>query len=297
MGILLFGLFLLPQPKALAHLFGQPPFFKINGVYSNLYPVPLTSLYNFNLPQDQSPESYLVNQPINFEFDISRLPAPPDVVKKTQFTWDFGDGSKATGLKNSHTYTKIGSYFLTVDAYDGTTPKPQILESVLVNILPNSQYQLPKAVIKVNGQGTTDPLTDIKIFPFDQNLQLDGTSSTAPSSRIVSYFWDFGDQQSSTEPSPTHFFSKNQTQVFPVLRVKDANGFIADSYIEVENQQNVAIKGSNPLDSQKANAPKQGLGAKSESQLPHLIIGALIIGALYFMARWFARARGRGRHQ
>lgn len=280
-----------------AHLFGQPPFFKVNGAYSNLYAVPLTSLSDFNLPQDQSPANYLVNQPINFEFDVSRLPAPADVVKKTQFTWDYGDGSKGEGLKNTHTYTKIGSYFLTVDAFDGTTPQPQLLESVLVNVLPDNSYQLPKAVIKVNGQGSSDPLTDIKVFPFDQNIQLDGTASTANSSKVVSYFWDFGDQQSSTDPSPTHFYPGNQTQIFPVLRVKDANGFIADSYLEIENQKNVAVKGTNPIDTQKANAPKQGLGAKSESQLPKVLavlFGFLVVG---FMVQRFARGRGRGRRQ
>src|SRR4051812_41879426 len=79
---------------AFAHTAGQVPYFKVNGVFSNLYPVPTTSLSDFQLPQDDSPDTYLVNQSIDFELDLSRLPIPPEVVKETVFSWDFGDGEK-----------------------------------------------------------------------------------------------------------------------------------------------------------------------------------------------------------
>src|SRR5574337_885091 len=139
-------------PVAEGHLAGQPPFLKVNGVYAQLYPVPVTSLYNFDLPQDQPPDNYLVNQPINFELDKGRLPAPSEVIDKTKFDWDFADGSHDQGLKTSHIYTKMGSYILKIYADDNTTPKPQLIESVLINVLPDKSYQLPKAIIKVNGQ-------------------------------------------------------------------------------------------------------------------------------------------------
>src|SRR5690348_15333050 len=79
--------------QASAHLAGQPPFFVINNFYSNLYPVPLTSLSNFPLPQDMAPNTYTVNQTLNMHLDEKVLPAPPEVIEKTKFTWDFGDNS------------------------------------------------------------------------------------------------------------------------------------------------------------------------------------------------------------
>src|SRR5579884_4292014 len=149
-GALLIPYSLFNAAPVSAHLAGQPPFFVINDKYSNLYPVPLTSLSDFPLPQDLAPATYLVNTDLDMKFDITKLPAPPDVVKKTQFFWDFGDGDKGTGLEMHHTYKKPGSYILTVNAFDGTTPAPQLLESVLINVLPNWNYKLPQAVIRIN---------------------------------------------------------------------------------------------------------------------------------------------------
>lgn len=228
--------FLLTVPVS-AHVFGQPPYFKINGQYSNLYPVPLTSFADFNLPQDLAPQNYLVGQKLSFELDENRLPAPPEIVEKTNFTWDFGDGGTGTGLKNSHTYSKMGSYILDIYADDGTTPTPQLLEKALINILPDKNYKLPKSVILINGRGSKDPLTDILVDDFNQTFNFDATHSESGSERIVSYFWDFGDQKSSVSAIATHAYLKDTPQIFPVLRIKDSNGFISDAFIEIKNEK------------------------------------------------------------
>lgn len=235
--LLVVGCWLLVTPTMIfAHTVGQPSFFKVNGVFSNLYQVPLTSLSDFDLPQDAPPANYLINQSISFEMDLTRIQAPPEAVKRTKFTWDFGDGVKATGLKNNHTYTKMGSYILTIYADDGTTPIPQLLESILINVLPNPDYKLPQAKILVNNQTVKDPLLDKLNFPFTSKLNFDASSSIVdPSTQIVSYLWDFGDQQSSKQNIDTHLYVDSQSQVFPVLRIKDSNGFIGDTFLEVEN--------------------------------------------------------------
>ena len=90
----------LPHPVS-AHLAGQPPFFLINGKYSSYYPIYVSSLKDFLLPQDSAPENYLVNQPLSFEIDQQMLPYPEDVLGKIIYMWDFGDGTKTTGVKRS----------------------------------------------------------------------------------------------------------------------------------------------------------------------------------------------------
>src|SRR5476651_2725006 len=138
----------LSTPKIVsAHIAGQPPYFKVNDKYANLYPVPLTSLNDFDLPQDLPPENYLINVPISFEIDTTQLPVPPEIVKISKFYWDFDDGTNGTGLKNTHTYKKIGSYIIKIKVDDGTVPEPQLLESVIINVLPDLNYQIPEAVI------------------------------------------------------------------------------------------------------------------------------------------------------
>lgn len=112
---------------------------------------------------------------------------------------------------------------------------------------------MPKAVIKINGKTSSDPLTDVLKFKLDESLQFDASSSEAKSSRIVSYFWDFGDQKKSSESLLKHSYDKTLTQVFPALRVKDSNGFIADSFVEIENSQ---IENTAPI-TEKPKSPNQ----------------------------------------
>ncbi len=240
-------IFSLTASSVSAHLAGQPPFFKINGKYSNLYPVPTTSIANFPLPQDLAVENYLVNGEISFEIDTTPLAVPLEIVQKTTFTWDFGDGARGLGLKNSHTYTKPGSYILTIYAKYDQVSGNQLFQSVLLNVLPDASYQLPKAKILINGKTSSDPLVNTLKFEYGQKLSFDAGQSTAPSSKIVSYFWDFGDSQTSNDAKTTHTYSKDlpQQQVFPVLRTRDENGFIADNFVEVDNRQSPAPFGLN----------------------------------------------------
>ncbi len=294
---LLYSLFFIPT--ASAHLVGQPPFFKINGVYSNLYPVPLTSLENFGLPQDLAPENYLINQPISMEFDLAKLPAPPEVIAKTKFNWDYGDGSHGSGLKNTHAYSRMGSYIMIIYADDGSTPTPQIIQSTMLHILPSKNYQLPKSVIKINNQKSKDPLTDILRFKFSDGLHFDASESNAPSSKIVSYLWDFGDRSSDTTSTITHSYPGDLSQIFPVLRVKDANGFIADSFVEVEN----GLYTNNQYMSPNVNStPNDSNGILKRVQDDRMkkfgiwILGfGILTAAIVIMVRRLARGRGRGR--
>lgn len=276
--LILAAILLFPTPTQ-AHLAGQPPFFKVNGNYSNLYPVPLTSLDNFNLPQDIAPDNYLVNQEIAFDFDTANLPAPPEVIKKTKFMWEFGDGGKGEGLSQKHTYTKPGSYFLIVKVDDGTVPEPQLLQSTFLNILPNHNYLLPKAVITVNGLTPKDPLTDILTANFKETLNFDATKSQVTNGQIVSYIWDFGDGKTDTQAKTTHQYTSDLNQTFPVLRIKDSNGFISDTYAEIENDLNK----TNETVSNKTSAPS----TKSPVSNNLLIIAAIIllIIIIYFIIK------------
>jgi hypothetical protein len=282
------------QPSTVsAHSVGQPPFFKVNDKYSILYFVPLTSLYNFNLPQDSAPQTYLINDHISFEIDTTQLPVPPEIVAKTKFTWNLGDGSKAEGLTVKHSYSKMGSFIIDVYANDGTTPTPQLIEKVIINILPDKNYQLPQAVIKVNGQQSQDPLTDVLRFSLKQPIKLDAGGSTAKSSQITSYFWDYGDQKSTKDPITTHAYQKDLTQVFPVLRVTDSNGFISDTFVEIENPDQSNTKG---LSASLPPGQFSNSSSKSPSSKQLIFIAILTVvlitlgGFLYY--RKFHKAKG-----
>lgn len=281
---------LLGLPSAVsAHLPNQLPYFKVNGEYANSYTVPVTSLSDFDMPQDLPPGKYLVNQQLHLELDTTRLPVPPEIIKKTKITWEFGDGTTGTGLINNHTYSHIGSFILKIFVDDGTTPEPQLFESALFNILPGENYQLPKAVIKINGQESKDPLAGFFELNLSKNVNLDASLSRAGSNPIASYFWDFGDQQSSTQKVVDHSYPSNVAQVFPVLRIKDANGFIADSYSEIEN-----TSANNPLSNNSGTKPQavtKSTPKATSSQLGIVLPLLLLIAVLALIIRSVVRKR------
>ncbi len=295
-------IFLIIPSDTSAHLAGQPPFFKIFGIYSRLYPVPTSSLSNFNLPQDLAPDNYLINQPLDFQMDANLLPVPAYIVAKTDFEWDFGDGTYGKGLKNTHNYTKIGSYILSITAQYGTE-QPALIHSVLINILPDNNYQLPIAVIKINNQKSNDPLTDILKVDFNSDINFDGSDSVTGSSKIVSYFWDFGDEESSNSKVVNHSFSKKTglSQAFPLLRIKDENGFIADAFVEIEEQslskQNNPLPIAKPVQSNPQLVKISTQNPSSNNLVLYSVISIIVIGILLFMARWWLRAHHHGKRR
>ena len=134
--LLFFVLLVVSQSAAFAHSPGQPSFFEINGQYTGFYVRPSNVAPSNDLPQDIPAQSYfLTNQKLTFLIDLTKLPqAPGDLVARTKFSWNFGDGTTTTGLQSIHEYGKPGSYILKVFADDGTTPAPQLFESVLITI-------------------------------------------------------------------------------------------------------------------------------------------------------------------
>ncbi len=215
---------------AQAHSLGQPSFFKIDGKYAGYFNVLFTSPF-FDVPQDMAPEDYLVNQDLNFEIDIVPLQVSPSVLRQTAFNWDFGDGTTAQGLTNTHRYTRPGSYVVKIVA-SYSNEQPQLIESALVQILPYKGYQLPTAVILTNGEQESEVL-----LPFSKPVSLDATRSVA-SSKNVSYTWDFDDQTSSDQPVVQHQYNQHDDlqMAYVLLRVQDGNGFFSDAYVELVNQ-------------------------------------------------------------
>lgn len=245
---------------------GQIPFLKINGTYTMLYPVVAASSLpssQFNVPQNSAPANYLVNHPLSFELDKNLFPLNKAVIDTAGFDWNFGDGTTGTGLKQAHTYAKMGSYILMIhikntQAFVSPDPSdPSLFESVLINVLPNPDYQLPQAIIKADNKGAEDRLWNSIQLDFSQKIQMDGSKSKAGSAPIISYFWDFSDNRSDTKATTLHLFDKTLMQAFPILRVTDANGFMADTFIELDNTLILYDKGHQTLDKSLQAALKQ----------------------------------------
>jgi len=125
--------------------------------------------------------------PLTVEFDASGSIFPKGQI--TSYQWDFGDGTspKLGSAKITHKYTSIGTYTtkVTVIGSDNSKATGNIMITV-------RETSLAACFLSVFEQGKAPLQTS-----FDPSCSA-GT--------ITSYFWDFGDGNSSTEVKPMHVF-------------------------------------------------------------------------------------------
>ena len=138
----------------------------------------------------------------------------------SSYTFDFGDGTTVgpqPGPTASHTYTTAGSYVVKVTATDGNGLTSQANQTVTVN----PQATGPTAQLSVTPSSGTAPLA----------VTADASASTAGSSPISSYTFDFGDGTTvGPQPGPTasHTYTTAGSYVVKVTAT-DGNGLTSQA--------------------------------------------------------------------
>lgn len=100
------------------------------------------------------------------------------------FVWDFGDGSSSILANPSHTYAAVGSYTVTLTA---TNNLGSDVATAVVEIL-----QAPQA-----------SFTALPIVVLGETAVFSNTST----GDNLTYLWDFGDGNTSTETNPSHLYT------------------------------------------------------------------------------------------
>ncbi len=130
----------------------------------------------------------------------------------SSYSWEFGDGSKATGSLVSHNYSVAGTYTATllVANKNGDTRKI----STTITALPSNTYpQPPKAIISSSTAAGNAPLL----------VSFDGSASTTVNLPIAKYSWTFGDGSSATGKTVSHSFTTAGTY-YTELTIVDSKG-------------------------------------------------------------------------
>ncbi|HUZ60349.1 MAG TPA: PKD domain-containing protein [Hanamia sp.] len=107
------------------------------------------------------------------------------------FLWDFGDGTTSTEDNPTHLYTQIGTYKITLTAYDSTACNKIDTTSFTISVRPN-----PTASFTYNPN------------PPKQNVI---TNFVNQSIGATTYLWNFGDGDTSNLMSPSHLFNSSGT--------------------------------------------------------------------------------------
>ena len=234
--VFLVAIGLLIVPSASAHLGGQPPYFKINDVYSEIYPVQAgKNTTAFTFPQDVGATSYLVNKPIAFSLNTATLPYPTDSLSQLIFSWDLGDGTKATGLTANHSYKKSGTYEVVVTTKAPDSDQEFLLQDTYVHIVPSKDTALPKPILRINGKKAKD--YPLEFAQADLTKPIELSVELPKNTQIVSYTWDLDDGTTMSGPTLTHTFSSDRSVVGPILRIVDKNGIITDVTEPIVNKK------------------------------------------------------------
>lgn len=130
------------------------------------------------------------------------------------YSWNFGDGSTASAVIPSHTYTQSGIYTVTV-----TVTGSQGCTSIA------------SAIVNVNVKPS--PVAAFSASPGTATLMNPVISFNNLSQRAVKYLWDFGDGNTSTVFSPDHRYS--QKGMYTVMLISyAASGCTDTAYQQVE---------------------------------------------------------------
>lgn len=145
----------------------------------------------------------------SFTFSGADKSAPAEVIftnnslSATTYLWEFGDGSSSTEKNTKHTYSTGGTFTVKLTANSGKASNSKTSSLTILAPIPN-------------------PVANFG-FLETGNFAPSGVSFTNSSTNASTYYWDFGDGQTSTLQSPTHIYTKGG--IFnATLKVKNSIG-------------------------------------------------------------------------
>ncbi len=168
--------------------------------------------------------------------------------------WDFGDGQTSIEQNPSHQYTQDGVYTVTLTVTE--TDSDSDLETKADYIMVSDTT--PAADFSATPTSGTEPLT---VAFTDLSTSYDG---------IVSWLWDFGDGQTSTQQNPSHQYT--QDGVYTVMLTVTEADADHDSRTKVDY---ISISPASPTIS--SVSPNQGIQGQTLSSVT--LTGTYLSGA------------------
>lgn len=179
----------------------------------------------------------IINKPsVNFKADDSASCIAPFTVNFTNLSsnainweWNFGDGSTSTFQNPSHTYTSNGQYNVSLKIWDSLGCTGNLIQYNFIRIL--------KPLVNINLRNAEGCIPFI-FKPLPNISSVDG---------IASYFWDFGNGSTSTNPFPTTIYPDSGT--YTIKLIATSNDGCIDSIII----NNAVRTGTHPIVNFSAN--------------------------------------------
>ena len=112
------------------------------------------------------------------------------------FTWDFGDGTTASGMMPMHTYSLADNYAVELVVDDGKGGSASAVTSASISAPPANINIAP--IADPGGPYSGEP---------GQTIVFDGSASADPNGDRLEYSWNFGDGSTGNGVSPSHAYA------------------------------------------------------------------------------------------
>jgi PKD repeat protein len=120
------------------------------------------------------------------------------------YRWDFGDGNYSNLISPVHSYTSAGTYQVKLHVTSDNTCLDSIIKSVFVKPMPIANFSVSDSMQCIN----------------ENNFNFNNLSSIPSGS--LNYFWNFGDNSSSTQTNPSHTYASVDTFSVQLLAVSES---------------------------------------------------------------------------
>ena len=150
----------------------------------------------------------IVDTEETISFDASESSDPDGTI--VSYSWDFGDGTKGTGVSVQHAYSQDGSYIVTLTVTDNDGAKDTAEATKMVH------NRSPIASFTESAETVSS----------GESIDFDGSESHDPDGTIVTYSWDFGDGNTATGVEVDHAYEDDgvYTVTLTVIDDDDATG-------------------------------------------------------------------------
>jgi len=183
-------------------------------------------------------------------FDASSTKDTTTDLPLLTYSWAFGDGATASGVKVTHAYADEGSYTatLTVKDNDGATGTASMAFSIL-NVAPTA------SITSVAGPSTP-------ILTGD-TVTCKGAATDPGVNDVVTLGWDFGDGSSGTGATATHVYTSSGTYTVK-LTVTDGDGGTGTATTSITVSKPASVATTARADA--ASAPASSFNGKHDQK-------------------------------